>query len=77
MIAPAIAAEVAAKHGLTVAQLRERTSRRVRSWPRQEAMAKCYDAGLTNMQVAMWFGLKNHTTTIHARKRWAERSGPA
>lgn len=65
--AHAIAEKHARKHGLTMdLMLGRRRSRRV-AIPRQEAMAECWQAGLSNPQVGQFFN-HDHTTVVYARK---------
>ena len=66
---------VAQAHGLTVQQLRARTRARRIAHPRQEAMAlmraqtrPCGRPRFSCLQIARYFGLKNHSTCIHALK---------
>ena len=69
-----IATAVAQEHGLTLEELRNPTHARRISWPRQEAMTAMraelqpdgrHSAYSLN-QIARFFGMKDHTTVIHA-----------
>lgn len=62
-----IAGEVAAKHGVTVDELK--SERRIHQFvrARQEAMWRCYhEARKSYPQIAQFFGGRDHTTAIHA-----------
>jgi chromosomal replication initiator protein len=78
----AIAEEVAALYGLTVAELRSRTRERRIARPRQHAMtlmrrlrradgARRYSC----RQIANYFGLKDHTTVVYAVRAHERRAG--
>lgn len=70
-----ITAEVASRHGYTPKQLRAAKSRwNALGRARQEAMALCWAAGKSNRQVANYFGCKDHTCTINARRAYAARA---
>lgn len=71
-----ITADVAQRYGLTVADLRGGRCKQLIAEPRHEAMALCY-RGRSNMKVALFFGLSDHTSVIHARARYAERQAMA
>lgn len=67
--ADAIIARVAAKHKLTVREIRTKTRRVVVSHPRQEAMYELRTKlGLSYLMIARLLGLKDHTTVIHGIK---------
>lgn len=66
-----IAAEIAARFGLTVAELMEPTRSRRASWPRMVAIAAMRAHGWSHGRCAGFFGLKDHTTSIHACRRVA------
>lgn len=72
-----IAAEVAGRYGLSVADLRIGNSSHKFSHPRQEAMALSYATGLwSTTQIGRYYG-RDHTTVIHARRRYAARQAEA
>ncbi len=73
---------VARAHGLTVQQLRARTRERRIAHPRQEAMVlmraqarPCGRPRFSCLQIARYFGLKNHSTCVHALKAARARDG--
>ncbi len=73
---------VARTHGLTVQQLRARTRERRIAHPRQEAMVlmraqtrPCGRPRFSCLQIARYFGLKNHSTCVHALKAARNRDG--
>lgn len=69
-----IGESVAARYGMTFADLKKETTRRSITGPRQEAMALCYATGqFSGKQVARFFGLNDHATVFHARKVYAQR----
>lgn len=69
-----IAAEIADKYGLTLADLQGPETRREISRPRQEAMARIYATGFFSYpQVGRFFGGRDHTTVLFAVRRVAER----
>jgi chromosomal replication initiation ATPase DnaA len=70
-----IAAGVAELHGLRTADLYLPVRHKWVTHPRQEAMARMSYAGFSHHQIVHHFGLKNHTTSIHARHQFEER-GP-
>lgn len=66
-----IAERVAKRHGLSLEDLKSQ-SRAAKFIPaRHEAMALCYGLGKSNIQVAHFFRRVNHSTTVHARRRYA------
>lgn len=68
-----IAERTAAEFGLEAAELKLLGKANYVIWPRQIAMTRMYDTGrFSNTQIARFFGLKNHTTVIHARRTVAE-----
>lgn len=69
-----IATAVAAAKGVTLESLRAHTRRRPVCWARQEALALIHAAGWSNAQAARFMGLKDHTTTVHARRAVAARA---
>ncbi len=78
------AAAIAAAHGLTVRQLRSHTRAHDISHPRQDAMAlmraqtrPCGRPRYSCLQIARYFGLKNHSTCVHALKAAAHRRNQA
>lgn len=73
-----IVADVARRAGVSPELIRtpHRRQKVVRN-ARQEAMARCYSGGRSNGQVALYFGLKDHTPVIHARHQYAKRMGDA
>ena len=77
-----IAADVAARHGLTLDELKSPQRARRIAWPRQEAMKEIYDTGRFSLpQIGGFFGGRDHTTVLHAirahAKRLAEAQGVA
>lgn len=69
-----IASEVAARHGLTIPDLRSRSLNRRHILPaKQEAMALSYETGKSNRQVSSFYGGRDHTAAIRARKAYAKR----
>ena len=71
---PRIAAEVAAKYGVTVAQLKGRGMARWISQPRQEAMARMRaETRASTTKIGQFFG-RDHSTVIHACRAVAMRS---
>lgn len=69
-----IAREVGDSYGLKLSDLRLPTHRRAIARPRQEAMARMYATGrFSNLKIANFFGLKDHSTVIHARQAVAAR----
>jgi chromosomal replication initiation ATPase DnaA len=70
-----IAEEVALRHRLYVHDLKAPT-RAVRiSHPRQEAMVEMRAEGFSTTQIARFFGMKDHTTVLHAEAAVAKRGG--
>lgn len=69
-----VAKLVAAKHELTLKQLREKSALRRFSWPRQEAMwhMRCHRKSFP--QIAKFFGL-DHTTVIAGIASFQRRAG--
>ncbi len=68
-----IAELVAARHKLSVEELRGPSLRRKIAHARQEAMALTYATGrFSTTQVGRYYS-RDHTTVIHARRRHAER----
>jgi chromosomal replication initiation ATPase DnaA len=63
-----IAAAVAQDHGLLVSDLYTLSRQKWLSHPRQEAMARMSWAGFSHTQIVRHFGLKDHTTSLHARR---------
>lgn len=61
-----IAAEVADRFGMTVAELMQPTAARRVSWPRMVAMAEMHATGWSFSRCVHFFGLKNHTTARYA-----------
>lgn len=77
-----IAHTVASRHRMTLELLRTDTRAHWISHVRQEAMWEMYETGrYSNQQIASFFGLTDHTSTIHGRKahaaRLVEREGKA
>lgn len=72
-----IAEEVARQHGLTLAELKSPTPAPAVSHPRQEAMCLMMAERFTTGQIKLFFGLKDHTTVLHAKKAVARRAGAA
>ena len=74
-----IIAEVATKHGLSVAEImggQPGSARRRFSWPRQEAMVRLRDETLLSTpQIARALGLKDHSTVLAGFKAHAKRAG--
>lgn len=69
-----IAACVAARHGVTVEDLRGDRVWRLLTVPRQEAMWLMMQEGRwSKLQVGRWFGGRDHTTVIHACKAHERR----
>lgn len=69
-----ICTAVADAHGMTLEQLRTPTAARRFSWPRQVALTAMHADGWSNAQAAHYVGLRNHTTTVHARRAVAMRA---
>ena len=66
--------EVAAKHGLTVADLKAKRATRDYSWPRQEAMYRLHkELGISSTVTGRILGGRDHTTVMHGARRHAER----
>jgi len=77
----AIIDEVAKSHGLTFESIRARTSKRLISWPRQEAMYRLYEMRRptgerrwSTTQVGRALGGFDHTTVIYSIQRHASRA---
>lgn len=70
-----IAADVAAAHGLPRADIYLPIRQKWVAHPRQEAMARMSYAGFSHPRIVRHFGLKDHTTSLHA-KRAFEARGP-
>lgn len=69
-----IAARVAEKHRLTVADLKGQSRRREFAWPRQEAMHECRAAtDRSTTAIGRFFGGRDHATVIHGVRRHQER----
>jgi chromosomal replication initiator protein len=68
-----IVAEVAKDHGLTVEDLKGRALRQAVSWPRQIAMAKMRLAGKSTTQIGKFFDDRDHSTVVHACRRFEQR----
>jgi hypothetical protein len=68
-----IAAEVADAHGVRPAALYTKVRHRWVVHPRQEAMARMSYAGFSHTQIVRHFGLKDHTTSIHAKQAFEAR----
>lgn len=72
----AIAGQVAAEHDLSLSQLRTGRFKHWMAPARQRAMAEIYATGrFSNLQIARYFGVTNHATVVHARKRHLARLG--
>lgn len=69
-----IAAEVAIKHGLTVADLQSRRLGFRFAHPRQEAMALMRLAGKSTTQIGRFLGGRDHTTVLHGCRAHRARS---
>lgn len=70
-----IAAQTAREHGLQPSDLHRQSKRREISRPRQVAMARMYATGrYSHPQIVRFFGLADHTTSIHACRVVAERA---
>jgi len=59
-----IAREVAAKHKLTVAELRGPSAKHTVAHPRQEAFWLSRAAGYPTTQIGQWYGGRDHTTIL-------------
>lgn len=70
-----IAERVAAENRMALAELRSDCRLRRVAWPRQNAMAEMHRYGYSHHQIVRFFGLKNHTTSVHAKQAVAERGG--
>jgi hypothetical protein len=68
-----IARAVAAKHGLTVADLKGPSRARRCAHPRQEAMWGALKAGYPSTVVGRWFGGRDHSTALWAIKQHERR----
>lgn len=66
----AVCRRVAAKHGLSCADLVGSSLRRPILFARQEAMAACYDAGLGSWpEVGAHFGAREHTSALRGARQ--------
>lgn len=63
-----ITMDVAKAHGLRLADIYAPSRQKWVSHPRQEAMARMSWAGFSHPQIVRHFGLKDHTTSWHARR---------
>lgn len=62
-----IAMAVAARHGLTVVELKSTCRRREIVWPRQEAIYEMVQAGRwSTPRIGMFFDGLDHTTILHS-----------
>lgn len=68
-----IAALVAERHGVTVADLKSASHARKFAWPRQEAMALTLATGRFSTTRVGQFYNRDHTTVIHARRAYEAR----
>lgn len=69
-----IIAEVAMKYGITLAQIMGNRKARKFSWPRQEAMWRCYnETGASLPKIAKALGKKEHTSVLHGCRVYEER----
>jgi hypothetical protein len=67
----AIAARVAAQHGLTLADLQGPSRKRPVYLARQQAMAECYaTGGFSYITIGKFFGGRDHTTAMNAVKTY-------
>lgn len=71
-----IAEAIEARLGMAPHDLKLRSRLTIIVHPRQEAMAEMHDHGYSHMQIARFFGLKDHTTCIYACKVVRKRTGP-
>jgi len=72
----AIAARVAAKHGLEVSQLKFGGRAPRWSWPRQHAMYEMVEAGKWSLpRIGLFFGGMDHTTLLHGYRAHKRRNG--
>jgi chromosomal replication initiator protein len=66
--------EVAARHDLTVEELKSTSRARRLAWPRQEAMYELrMRTKLSYPQIARFLGLTDHTTALHGVKAHKRR----
>jgi chromosomal replication initiation ATPase DnaA len=73
-----IAELVAERYGLTVQALRGPSKVKRIAHPRQEAMTISYDTGeWSNGQIGQYYGGRDHSTVVHARKVVAKRRAKA
>lgn len=73
-----IAAKLATDAGLTVSDLKGRSRVKHISLVRQDAMDACCATGVwSSVVVGRYFGGRDHTTVLHARKAVAKRRGMA
>lgn len=69
-----ILCEVAAKHGLTVSDLRSKRVTRPYAWPRQEAMYRLHkELGLSSTVTGRLLGGRDHTTVMYGAAKHASR----
>jgi len=68
-----IAERVADLYGLTAQQIRTATLSRKLAPARQHAMWEMHDRGYSNLQIAHFFGLTDHTSVVYGRRRHDER----
>jgi len=71
----AIAASVAVRHEVTLAQLRGDDRRREYTWARQEAMAAMHAAGFSDAQIGRFLGGRDRSTVSHGRSAHYARDG--
>lgn len=57
--------DVCRAHDVTLVELRGRSSKRVISWPRQDAMRLLWKAGYSMPEIARYLGRRDHTTILH------------
>ena len=69
-----IIAAVAARHGLTPADLTGPSRRRYIAWPRQEAMARLQvQLGWSTPRIGRALGDRHHTTVMHGIRAYTAR----
>ncbi len=79
-ILPTLAAMVAAKHGITVEDLRGQRRKRKIAWARQEFAWRAYQVRrpdgsrrFSTTYIANFCDGRDHTTAVHSIRRFAER----
>ncbi len=63
-----IGTEVAEAHGLTLEHLRGASRHHHIAQARQEAFARCLEAGRSSTQIGRYFGGRDHSTVLHGAR---------